>query len=383
MQTGIISRVYGAYYNLRPLDAPDQELSGQLRGRLRLESRATKKKAAQDPYGDGMQERHLLIVGDHVQYSEQKGGPRAGHNVVIESLDKRRNSVYRSTASELHALGANLDRAIVLISLSQPRPRWGFLDRFLAACYAGDVPAHIVFSKPDLIDDADRADLERMIDLYRAGLGYGVSVLDLVREEPRTEIEALLGQVRSGVTLLAGQSGTGKSTLMNLLLGGQVQETGSISASTGKGRHTTTNSRLMVSEDLRMFLIDTPGVKEWGVQHLSAAEILASYPEINAVIGECRFNDCAHQPEQDGCAVLALLERSRETYAEYFLNIEEIEENPDVAVPSWSAEFVHPERLRSLSGMLDSLQYDLRIRTGDFIKPTGRLRKDRITPDDL
>lgn len=393
MQTGIISRIYGAYYNLRPLPGLEGELSGQLRGRLRLESRSTKKKSAAKPWGESMRQRHLLIVGDHVKYSisdradKMKSGPAASAEspgataVTIDSLETRRNAVYRSTASELHALGANLDRAIVLMSLNQPRPRWGFLDRFLASCHAGGVPAHIVFSKPDLVEELDRADLERMIALYRDGLGYGVSVIDLVHEEPASEVESLVRAVQSGVTLLAGHSGTGKSTLTNLLLGGRVQKTGSISESSGKGRHTTTNSRMMISADHRMFLIDTPGVKEWGVLHLSPDEILTSFPEIEPATRECRFRDCTHQREQDGCAVQELLLRSRDLYAEYFDNIEEIEKDPNVAIPPYSTECVHPERLRSLEAMLDSLHYSLKIRTGDFIKATGRMRNGRIKPD--
>ncbi len=410
MQTGIISRIYGAYYQLRPLSNLSRELQGQLRGRLRLESRtaaAPKKTGARRRTGGReMRERHLLIVGDHVRYStsdskgrrrpQQSGRDAAdperaknlpenasegrGETVTIDSLVPRRNAVYRSTASELHALGANLDRAIVLMSLNQPRPRWGFLDRFLASCHAGGVPARIVFSKPDLVEEAERADLERMIALYRDGLGYPVSILNLVAGEPADAAESLTATVQNGVTLLAGHSGTGKSTLTNLLLGGSVQKTGSISEASGKGRHTTTNSRLLLSEERSMFLIDTPGVKEWGVQHLSPAEILASFPEIEPATRECRFADCSHQPEQDGCAVQALLTRSRELYAEYFANFDEIESDPTVAVPPYSQECVHPERLRSLQTMLDSLQYSLKIRTGDFIKATGRARNGRIRP---
>ncbi|MCR9143076.1 MAG: ribosome small subunit-dependent GTPase A [bacterium] len=400
MQTGIISRIYGAYYNLRPLPDLTEEISGQLRGRLRLESRsAPKKKSAGKSWngGETMRERHLLIVGDHVRYSasdaagrvQSKSGSgskapgkiKSGGTITIHSLEHRRNAVYRSTAGELHALGSNLDRAVVLMSLNQPRPRWGFLDRFLASCHAGGVPAQIVFTKPDLVEETERADLERMIALYRDGLGYPVTILDLLRQEPAGELDALVQAVASGVTLLAGHSGTGKSTLTNLLLGDKsVQKTGSISESSGKGRHTTTNSRLIMSDDRRMFLIDTPGVKEWGVQHLSPEEILESFPEIEPATRECRFGDCTHQPEQDGCAVHDLLDRSRDLYAEYFENFDAIESDPNVAVPPHSEECVHPERLRSLQAMLDSLEYNLKIRTGDFIKATGRARNGRIKP---
>ena len=387
MPSAIVSRIYGAYYDLRPLPELEPEFAGRLRGKLRLASRTTGHKSAREPYGEGMRTRHLLIVGDRVEYTSQakaSGRGRSGEHgrkntVAIEALEERRNAVYRSTASELHALGANLDRAIALISLSQPKPRWGFLDRFLAACHAGGVTAHIAFTKTDLVADEDREDIRRMLELYRDGLGYAVSELNLI-EADSPALESLRAQLASGVSLLAGQSGTGKSTLMNRLLGGSVQKTGSISESTGKGRHTTTNSRLMLSQDRRMLLIDTPGVKEWGVQHLSPLEILESFPEISAVSGECRFRQCSHQPEQDGCAVQKLLEDSRQQHADYYAKIDSIEDDPTVAVPPATPGVIHPERLRSLLAMLDSLQYDLKIRTGDFIKATGRVRTGRIKP---
>lgn len=387
----LISRVYGAYYELRTLPDLDEEFSGQLRGKLRLASRSSGKKYAGDPYGDALRERHLLIVGDRVRYRKKQADAEFGGDAaMIDSLVERKNAVYRSTTSELHALGANLDRAIVLMSLSQPRPRWGFIDRFFASCHAGGVNPCVVFSKPDLVEAEDAPDIERMIGLYREGLGYPVFVIDLLREEPAGQLQALREYVADGVTLLAGQSGTGKSTLSNLLLGDVIQPTGQISESTGKGRHTTTNSRMLRAargsarggapgdDPGRMLIIDTPGVKEWGVQHLQPAELLESFPEIAPVTDECRFRDCAHGPEQKGCAVMELIERSRQVYSQYFENIEEIEDNPDVAVPPWSEECVHPERLRSLDAMLESLHSPLKIRTGDFIKPTGRKRPPPI-----
>lgn len=370
----VVSRIFGAYYDLLPLPELEPELRGRLRGRLRLEDRS-EDTSSRRPGEDAMRRRHLLIVGDHVDYSVDA---KQEHAAIVEELRERDNVVYRAQGHELHSLGANLDRAVAVISLAQPAPRWGFLDRFLASCASGGVEAHIVFSKIDAVAEEDAPDIERLIALYRR-LGYGVYVLNLLAPEKHSgDVARITAITRKGVTMLAGQSGTGKSTLLNLLLGREVQETAEVSDSTGKGRHTTTNSRLFVHANRTAMFIDTPGVKDWGVQHISRAELLAGYPELRPAFDECEFRDCLHESDSRGCAVQAVLQKSREFYREYYEKIEDIEADPNVAVPPHEAGTVHPERRRSLDAMIDSLKYSLKVRTGDYIKATGRVRTGRI-----
>ncbi len=370
----VVSRIFGAYYDLLPLPELEPELRGRLRGRLRLEDRS-EDTSSRRPGEDAMRRRHLLIVGDHVDYSLDA---KQEHGAIVEELCERENVVYRAQGHELHSLGANLDRAVAVISLARPAPRWGFLDRFLASCAGGGVEAHIVFSKIDAVAEEDLPDIERMIDLYRR-LGYGVYVLNLLAPEQHNgEVARITAITRKGVTMLAGQSGTGKSTLLNLLLGTEVQETGEVSDSTGKGRHTTTNSRLFVHTNRTALFIDTPGVKDWGVQHIGREDLLAGYPELQPAFEDCEFRDCLHESDSRGCAVQAVLQKSREFYREYYEKIEDIEDDPNIAVPAHEPGTVHPERLRSLEAMIDSLKYSLKVRTGDYIKATGRVRTGRI-----
>jgi ribosome biogenesis GTPase / thiamine phosphate phosphatase len=363
-RSGIISRVYGAYYDILELPDLSRTRRGRLRGRLRLEKGRP----------ENARERHLLIVGDRVNFLEDPGA----EDVAIEALLPRRNAIRRGGAYEDHALGANIDQAAAVISLAQPGPRWGFLDRFLASCYAGDAPAWIVFTKADLAPaEPNAAEIFEMIALYRA-LGYRTFLLDLLLGQPADELAELRRLIARGVTLLAGPSGAGKSSLLNLLLGRTLQRTGEISASTGKGRHTTTNSSLYYESDSSALLIDTPGVKEWGLHHLDRRTILESFPELHAVSGECRYADCDHAPGARDCAVQALLRRSRERALAAYADEDAVDKADDT-----DAGLIHPDRYRSLAALLESLEYTDRIRTGDYIKPTGRVRTGRLrSPDE-
>lgn len=375
-RSGIISRVYGAYYDILELPELTRTRRGRLRGKLRLEKGRP----------ENARERHLLIVGDRVSFEEDPGAP----DVAIEAMLPRRNAVHRGGAYEDHALGANIDQAAAVISLAQPGPRWGFLDRFLASCYAGEAPAWIVFTKADLApDEPEAAEIYEMIDVYRA-LGYRTFLLDLLRGEPAAELAELRRLIASGVTLLAGPSGAGKSSLLNLLLGRTLQRTGEISASTGKGRHTTTNSSLYYEPDSRALLIDTPGVKEWGLHHLDRRIILESFPELHAVAGDCRYADCDHGPAARDCAVQDVLRRSRERALAVYAAADAADEADEAdetlrdqseAAPD-DAGLIHPDRYRSLAALLESLEYTDRIRTGDYIKPTGRVRTGRLRSPD-
>ncbi|MCB1320568.1 MAG: ribosome small subunit-dependent GTPase A, partial [Leptospiraceae bacterium] len=308
-QEGIISLVYGAYYNVRPLPDLQPELRAKLRGRLRLQSRH--KKGSRPPGEDPLKERHLIMVGDRVRFL------REHNNAIIEEVLERRNAVQRATQYEIQALGANLDRAVLVASLSTPPLRTGFIDRFLVSCHAGKVQPVLLFTKPDLVDELDEEDLHavlteynRFYPVYCANLiaSEAVSSIEWTAEFPGlSELTALLDR---GVSLLCGQSGTGKSTLLNRLLNSSAQKIGDISSSTGKGKHTTTNAALFIREDSAhdCLLIDTPGVREWGVQHLSREEILAGFPEIARVSEDCHFADCTHASGSLQCAVQDLMQ---------------------------------------------------------------------------
>lgn len=336
MGTGIVSASYGAYYGVLPLPELEPELRCRLRGKLRL-------RVARKEWMDRVLTRHPVIVGDKVEITREQTP-----DATIDHVVPRKNAVCRSTGDELQALGANIDRAVLVVSLADPGPRFSFVDRVLASCYAADVETILLFSKLDLADPEDLS--FEMIELYKS-LGYDVRLANLTADPPGKEIVELIDQVKEGTTLFIGNSGTGKSTLLNLLLGEEVQKTGTVSRTTGLGKHTTTNSRLMLSLDRKAFYIDTPGVADFGVSHLDRHTVLESFPELRAAAEKCEFRDCKHEEKSQGCA------------------IQEILHEPDS---------MDPDRYTSLFAMLDSLEVLAKIRTGDYIKATGRIRTGRI-----
>ena len=288
------------------------------------------------------------MVGDWVNCVVDANDTTRAH---IETIHPRENALCRAAGPTSQALGANLDLAVVVAGLALPQTPTRFVDRFLVSCHAGGVPPLVVWSKLDLVGDSPVT--EEILLLYR-GLGYEVFALDLVNGKPKATFGSLVERLSRGTTLLAGNSGTGKSTLLNKILGSNVQRTGEVSHASLKGRHTTTNPRLLLPAVGTARYIDTPGVKEWGVLHLSRADIFAGFPEFSRAVLECRFPNCPHRPDDSSCAVQALIRRSREGEEGY-------------GVP-------HSERVESLEAMLDSLDHPDRIRYGDYVKPTGRMR---------
>lgn len=350
--TGIISRVFGAYYGILPLpvSSDSRELLGRLRGKFRI--------------GKGIPERerlrHPVIVGDIVDYRIEKRGESGESEASIFFVHDRKGTVLRASPAEEHALGTNLDRAIVVVSIATPPPRSGFIDRFLASCYEGNVEGIIVFTKMDLLPELSGEESEysqELIERYRR-IGYRVFCLGSGMED---EIDSLQNLIQTGMTLFAGNSGAGKSTLINRLLGRDEQKIGTISESTGKGKHTTTNPALLVtgSDTEVAFFIDTPGVKEWGIVHMDRISLISSFPELKEVSQFCKFRNCDHSEGVLGCAVQELIDISLET------------DSPPKADED---AYLDPERFRNLEAMIESLDYPDRVRTGDYIKPTGRFR---------
>ncbi|MCE9599313.1 MAG: ribosome small subunit-dependent GTPase A [Spirochaetia bacterium] len=329
-----VCRIFGAYYDVLVLPEGKETVRARLRGRLRIAGRKVEES------WDHIKARHPILVGDRVTCSG------LGQEAVIEARLERSNELIRSSQYEQQALGANLDRAILVMSLIFPDISPGFIDRFLASCHSGGVAPLLLFTKPDLLTEEDaREHAAYFISLY-ADLGYDVHALNLVDPDPESW-EILKAIVSNGISLFAGRSGTGKSTLLNRLLGTESHLTGEVSESTGKGRHTTTNSMMVRDPLTGAFYIDTPGVKEWGVYHLDKSDILNSFPEFEAAAEDCKFKDCKHEPGAEGCAIQEKIE---------------------------SGGF-QGDRLVSLQSMIDSLGIADRIRKGDYIKTTGRMRE--------
>lgn len=330
-KTGIVRSAYGALYGVLSLPGLDEHYLATLRGRLRLneENRAM---------------RNPVCVGDIAEFEPD---PHQKEEAVIRSIEPRSNLLVRAGAHEMHPLGSNLSLAVLVMSLKMPGMKTGFIDRFLAACSKGGVKPFILFTKKDLLSDKKDSEIRQTAERY-GKLGYDIRIVNLLDQKDAEELKSFFSELAGGTVLLAGNSGTGKSTLLNLLSGSPVQKTGEVSASSKKGRHTTTNPELFLAfNGLR--LIDTPGIKEWGISHMTAEEVLESFPEFAGTTDSCRFKNCDHSEGSAGCAVQEVIE----------------------------SEKIHPARLQSLQTLMESLSSPDRVRKGDFVKPTGRMR-DKI-----
>lgn len=235
-----------------------------------------------------------LVVGDRV-----RAEMRAEDGVIVE-VAARENSLCRAAphSGRPQLLAANIDQALLVFAASRPEPKRGLLDRFLAACHSARIRAVITINKID----HGMEEIEQWLPIYE-NLGY-----EVLRVSARTGWG--LGRIKRGLvgktTMFCGPSGAGKSSLLNSVYPGFRLKVGSISDATGKGRHTTTRAELMPLP-YGGFVVDTPGLKEFGVLDASPADLAVAFPEIAAEIPGCRFSDCSHLREPD-CAVRAAVE---------------------------------------------------------------------------
>ncbi|HNQ03634.1 MAG TPA: ribosome small subunit-dependent GTPase A [Thiobacillaceae bacterium] len=214
---------------------------------------------------------------------------------VIERIEPRRNLLYRSDRHRSKLIAANLDQALVVVA-AVPLFREELLIRCLLACEAADIPARIILNKTDL---AETADLAEALRAY-ATLGYTLTAVSALGD-----IAALQALLRGRTSVLVGASGTGKSSLLNRLVPTARATVGEISQVLDAGRHTTTHTRLhaLPGGQASGSLIDSPGMQEFGLEHLRTRDLMHAFPEIRGRLGLCRFHDCRHVREP-GCAVL-------------------------------------------------------------------------------
>lgn len=238
-----------------------------------------------------------VVVGDRVHLSWE------GARAIIESVDPRRSSFSRRAAGERdeeQVVAANLDQVVIVASLHRPDFRHGFVDRVIVQACVAKLPAVLALNKTDLGEERESAEV---LDDYSPA---GVTGLAMCAKSGRG-VEALLAACAGRRSLFVGHSGVGKSTLLDLLAPGHELLAGDVNERTGKGRHTTT-AALLLQPAPGLELIDTPGVRAFGLWGVDAATLEEYYPEIQAQRGGCRFDDCRHDREP-GCAVREAVER--------------------------------------------------------------------------
>ncbi len=260
-----------------------------------------------------------VVVGDRVTLDVNPDG-----TAFITDIEKRRNYIVRKASNlskHAHILAANIDRALLCITLRHPVTTTVFIDRFLVTAEAYSVPVTLVFNKSDLYNEEENDYLNGLVRLYTL-IGYSCLITSMVTGEGREQLEELTG---GSIVLLAGHSGVGKSTIVNALQKNAVQKVGEISGYHHKGMHTTTYSE-MIELDNGGFIIDTPGIKGFGTIDMVTAEVSHYFPEIFSISAKCKYYNCLHLNEPD-CAVREAVENhyiSESRYHSYLNILEDI-----------------------------------------------------------
>jgi ribosome biogenesis GTPase / thiamine phosphate phosphatase len=273
---------------------------------------------------DDISSTNPIAVGDKVTVEVEN---EAEDTATIIQIHDRVNYVARQsphTRHRHHIVASNLDQSMLIATLKEPRTSSGFIDRFLIACESYHVPAVILFNKKDLWRKKEEAQYEMWREMYEAA-GYTVAATSIHQQEGMDTIKALLS---NKTTLLSGHSGVGKSSLLNALFPDMNLRTGEVSGWSGKGLHTTTFAEM---HDLPFGgrVIDTPGVREFGLVDITREELAQYFPEMRQLMHDCQFNNCQHINEP-GCAVKAAVMQGNlasDRYVSYLTMRDSIREN--------------------------------------------------------
>jgi len=302
---GLVIKNTGSWVTVRLDDG--NTVNCKMRGVLRLK---------------GLRCTNPVAVGDRVQV-EDKGGDAP----VVGDIEPRRNYIIRRASNlskEFQIIAANLDQAVLVATLTNPETSTTFIDRFLATAEAYQVPAVLAFNKIDLLDTEEwRKKLDELKALYES-IGYPVITMSAATGEGA---DALRAQLAGKMSLLSGNSGVGKSSIINLLVPDAHVRVGDVSHTHHKGMHTTTFSELLDLPDGGA-IIDTPGVKAFGTIDFERAEVAHYFPEIFRISDNCRFNNCTHTHEP-GCAVLEAVEQGTIAPSRFTSYLSILDEDPN------------------------------------------------------
>ena len=275
----VVYKSTGSWYVLR--NKQGQVYNARMKGKFKI---------------DGITSTNPIAVGDIVEIQNEGDD----ESTVITEIYERRNYINRTSPhnkNQHHIVAANLDQSLLFATLKDPKTSLGFIDRFLVISEAYGVPAIIVFNKADLFRKKEEEKFELVKSIYEP-IGYRIMLMSLEKRQGVDEVESLL---KDKVTLLSGHSGVGKSTFINYIFPELSLKTQDVSDWSGKGLHTTTFAEMF---DLPFGgqVIDTPGIREMGLVDISKEELAHYFPEMRAVMSNCRFNNCMHLDEP-GCAV--------------------------------------------------------------------------------
>lgn len=305
-QRGRIVESTGSWYEVSYLQGEEMRtINCRLPGRFRL---------------DDSNLTNPIAVGDYVQFSINDDGSGS-----IEEIEERQNYLIRESTHHQEGnqiLVANIDQAYAVQSIKRPNIKRGFIDRFLVTCEAYQISAHIVFNKMDLADEKDYMSLDELAELYQL-LGYKVLQTSIKDED---SLERLKQDLKDKTSVFVGPSGVGKTSLLNRIEPSVDRKVGAVSDYNEKGIHTTTFAKLLPLH-FGGYLVDTPGIREFGLVNIDPWELSLFFPEMLPFRQQCKFNNCTHSHEP-GCGVMQAFEEGE----------------------------IHPDRYDSYLNILDSLE---------------------------
>ena len=302
---GFVIKNTGSWYSVKTDDGKVVEC--KIKGNFRLK---------------GIRSTNPVAVGDHVEIALNQEG-----TAFITHIDERRNYIIRKSqnlSKQSHIIAANVDQAFLIVTVNYPQTSTTFIDRFLASAEAYSVPVVLVFNKRDILSDDERHYQQSMVHLYET-IGYECREISAATGEG---VEGLHKLLKGKITLLSGNSGVGKSTLINQILPEANLRTAEISDAHNTGMHTTTFSEMLELPE-GGYIIDTPGIKGFGTFNMEPEELTSYFPEIFHFSKGCKFSNCTHTHEP-GCAVLKAIDDhfiAQSRYQSYLNMLEDKDEN--------------------------------------------------------
>ncbi|MFC2701692.1 ribosome small subunit-dependent GTPase A [Segatella oris] len=302
---GFVIKNTGSWYSVKTDDGKVVEC--KIKGNFRLK---------------GIRSTNPVAVGDHVEIALNQEG-----TAFITHIDERRNYIIRKSqnlSKQSHIIAANVDQAFLIVTVNYPQTSTTFIDRFLASAEAYSVPVVLVFNKRDILSDDERHYQQSIVHLYET-IGYECREISAATGEG---VEGLHKLLKGKITLLSGNSGVGKSTLINQILPEANLRTAEISDAHNTGMHTTTFSEMLELPE-GGYIIDTPGIKGFGTFDMEPEELTSYFREIFHFSKDCKFSNCTHTHEP-GCAVLKALEEhyiAQSRYQSYLGMLEDKDEN--------------------------------------------------------